>query len=360
MNIAFFSRGRGRAHAVPDVSLARHVQKENPEIRFAWISYGTGADTLRRLGCDVVDLRLPERNGFLETQVKVTKVLAQLKPDAVISHEEFPVPVAARAFDIPNLFITDYFLKPRHIWMRSLQYADKILFIDEKGHFDEPVFLRSKVDYTGPFIRPLEYSRKDRHRARLELGYSEAVFVILVLPGGWQTEFRAPLFDIVHTAFRHLPGADKRLVWMAGGDICHLQQKAAEFHDIEIRPGDPEIGRWMCASDVAITKGTRKTALELESLGVPAISISFGLNRIDDDRIAGMSTVTHLKAAETTPEVLSDHILRLFSYSVNSPLPRQQPAHGFVTGAAKLAEWLLALSPNHASDTVGYCGLRSR
>ena len=38
--------------------------------------------------------------------------------------------------------------------------------------FTEPPFLRGKIKYTGPIIRPLRYTKADRQRARQELGLS--------------------------------------------------------------------------------------------------------------------------------------------------------------------------------------------
>ena len=46
----------------------------------------------------------------------------------------------------------------------------------------------------------------------------------------------------------------------------------------------------MVASDLAITKGNRNIVLELSALGIPSITISHGLNPIDDLRTSRINT----------------------------------------------------------------------
>ena len=41
--ILFFSRGRGRGHAIPDMQIAKELERQDSEIEIRFVSYGTGA-----------------------------------------------------------------------------------------------------------------------------------------------------------------------------------------------------------------------------------------------------------------------------------------------------------------------------
>ena len=69
----------------------------------------------------------------------------------------------------------------------------------------------------------------------------------------------------------------------------------------------------MVASDVVITKATRKTSFELNALRIPSISISFGLNPIDEHRVLRIPTNCALRARGLTPASLSEHLSRALS-----------------------------------------------
>ncbi|MFZ0936527.1 MAG: hypothetical protein WA015_19550 [Bryobacteraceae bacterium] len=316
------------------------------------ISYGTGAATLTRCGHSVINLQLPDNNAFLETYRRVACVIARLSPNVVIAHEEFAAAPAAKLFGLPVYFLTDFFASPAHIWMESLAYADEVIFIDEPGIHEPPAYLRDKIYYTGPIIRPFAYCPDDRLRARSELRLQSDAVVVLVLPGGWLNEKRAPIVDLVMPAFKSLPFEKKVLVWIAGQDSELLQARYRDDSDVIVKELDWQIDRWMVACDVAITKGTRITSLELASLGVPSISLSFGLNRPDDIRVARIPSNTALDARTLNSQRLAAEILRI--------LQTQRPAapssdaciqSGLSATAARLAAHLAMIREQCAART---------
>jgi UDP-N-acetylglucosamine:LPS N-acetylglucosamine transferase len=316
--IAFFSRGRGSGHAITDMALIKEVLKSDNDVEIHWVSYGTGARTLKDNGYNVIDLGLPDQNAFLETQLRATRILAKLKPHLVLCHEEFSALPAAKVFGLPTVLITDYFVDHRHIWMQCLAYADEIVFIDDAGNFDEPPYSRGKVHYVGPLVREFTYSLQDRDRARKELGVQPNTKMFLALPGNWFTENRAPLFDLVLSAFCALPFPDKVLVWFAGVDYDLLAAHERKHPDLIVKNVDWQIERWMVACDLAITKATRKTSIELACLGVPSISLSRGLNPIDDLRVSRLSTNTHIDVNTVDAGTL----VGLFERVLSSTSPR--------------------------------------
>src|SRR5712691_3677218 len=86
--VLFFSRGRGRGHAIPDVEIIRALGAVRPDAEVRIVSYGTGCATFTDLGFPVVDLGLPDTSPIAETSVLAGRLIGWLNPDLVVSHEE--------------------------------------------------------------------------------------------------------------------------------------------------------------------------------------------------------------------------------------------------------------------------------
>lgn len=314
--LLFFSRGRGRGHAIPDIEIVKELQKKSDDIDLRFVSYGTGARTIEEFGFPLIDLGLPEENSLTDTLVLAGKLIGWLQPDLVVSHEEFAVLPAAKIFDKPAVFLTDWFVEPERITMATLRYADEILFLDEPGIFEEPPYVKGKVTYIGPILRRFEYTKKDRNRAREELGLPRDAMVVAVLPGSW-TEERVPSYDLVMGAFDLLDRDPKRLIWVAGADYEMLREKTAGREDILVIERDWKIERIMVACDVAVTKANRKTLLELDHLGIPTVTLSHGSNPIDELRASRLSSTRTLPSGETDQDALGNLL-----YITSSAPPR--------------------------------------
>lgn len=321
IGVLFFSRGRGRGHAVPDCALAAELCRLRNDVDVRFVSYATGAETFEQLGHTVIDLDLPENNPLFETLIRATRVIGWLKPRLVIAHEELAALAAAKILELPTVYLADWFGKPEDIRTGLLAYADEILFLDEAGIFSEPPPAQGRVRYVGAVLRPTSYTRQDRLRARQELGIPPDQLVISVLPGSW-TEEKTPIFELVAAAFELLPGQAKTLIWLAGDDYALLEHQAQNRPGILIQKQDWNIDRLMVATDVAITKATRQTAMELAALGVPSISLSHGLNRIDDMRVKHIASNTAFQAAEVEPHALAATVAAL----LKSPAEPLAPA----------------------------------
>jgi|HubBroStandDraft_4_1064222.scaffolds.fasta_scaffold151003_1 hypothetical protein len=282
MDILFFSRGRGKGHAIPDAAIMESVRNLDDRIGWQFVSYGTGASTLAELGHSVRDLQLPDDNPFHETLIRACKVISECSPGLVVSHEEFAAVLAARIFGIPAIFLTDWFGTENHIIMQTLTYAESVIFLGERGSFDEPSYLTGKVTYVGPVVRNFKYHKNDRDRARQELGIPNDCTVVAVLPGGWANEQRAPIVDLLLPAFQALPRASKLLCWVAGDDLEFLSNRTRDMQNVLVLKKLWPIEQLMVASDLVITKGNRITIMETSSLGLPSISLSHGLNPVEE------------------------------------------------------------------------------
>ena len=306
--VLFFSRGMGRGHAIPDAAIATELRRIDPSLQILFVSWSVGAATLRDLGERVVDLDLPESPSIWESVRASIPLFERYRPSFVISHEEFSCLPLARTFGLRSVFLIDWFIGPKTIQMQSLQYADKIIFLDEPGYYDEPPYLAGKVAYTGCVVRPIE-TVPEKTRARSMLNLPANAHVITVLPGGsaMHTEAQAPMFELVEGAFALLDASVKRLVWIAG-DSDHLALSAKTNPEVLVRPPTNAALALIAASDLIITKGNRNTLFEASALGIPSISVSFGANPIDDYRALRINGNTALRAGGLTCRTLSTYM----------------------------------------------------
>jgi hypothetical protein len=340
----FFSRGRGYGHAIPDMAILDRLERLRDDFELTFVSYGSGAQALREHGRAVIDLEMP-------TIVRCGRVMQEMQPDLVISHEEFTVLPVAKIFGLPTILITEWFSEPNDDMMQSLSYADEVIVTEAEGIFDEPQNVAGKVSYVGPVLRSFSYSRGDRERARQELGFPQNATIVLVTPGGWATEQREPVFDVLMRAFDALRIPAKLLLWLAGADYEALAQRCERRSDVVVRERDWQIGRLMVASDLAITKANRITVRELSALGIPSISISHGLNPIDDILIERVSTNLALDARTLSHKLLVNSMLEALRDSSGAPqAPAGSEGSGALLAARLIAERiaLLKRSPSGA------------
>jgi hypothetical protein len=327
--IAFFSRGRGRGHATPDMAIARELLQSVPRLDIRFVSYSGGAETFRSCGYDVVDLDMPDEPPILPAIVAESRILWRLQPRLVISHEELAALPASQVFDIPCLFITDFFQDPNPFLTSAMKCAQEIIFTGERGIFTEPPFQGDTIRYVGPAIRRYDYGRSDRVRARQELELPAEAAVVLCQPGN-HPEARVPMADLLVSAWDALPHPSKRLIWLAWRDYDSLRARFGDRPDIRVLKEDWAIDRLMVASDLVITKANRMTVCEAAFLGVPSISISAGANWPDDVAIARIPSNSALRAggvnAAALAQLMSERIAG--GWTPEGELPRWDGVRG--------------------------------
>jgi UDP-N-acetylglucosamine:LPS N-acetylglucosamine transferase len=314
--LLFFSRGRGRGHAIPDSEIVKELQELRDDVDVRFVSYGTGARTIRELRYPLIDLDLPDDNPLFDTVILAGKIIGWLQPHLVVAHEEFAVLPAAKIFDRKVLFLTDWFVEETDLRMGMLRFADQILFLDHKEIYEEPSCVRGRIAYLDPIVRDLRYSRKDKERARAELGMPANAFVAGVFPGS-PPERREPIVDLVLGALHYLP-PNAVLHWVGGSDADLLSRLAAAHEKLHFCPLHQDIGQYYVACDVAITKATRKTLFELEYLGIPSVSLTHGYNRIDDRRARSLRNTTLIEAKSIAAPELAG---LLVSQAAREPAP---------------------------------------
>lgn len=321
MNVLFFSRGRGKGHAIPDMAIVNALDELDHNVTCQFVSYGTGAVTLAEFGHRVCDLQLPDENPFLETVVRSSNLIVKNLPDVIVAHEEFAAILAGKIHNVPSIFITDWFHNEKYLWMQALEFSKAVLFLGTQGVFDEPSYLRGKIDYVGSFVRDFTYGRKDKQRARTELNVLQDSLLISVLPGAWATEQRAPISELMLSAFESLENSDKKLFWVAGQDFDQLSEMTSDFDNVVILKSLWPIEQLMVASDLIITKGNRVTIMEAAALGIPSISLSHGLNQVEDFIVPRIKTNLPLRVRGIDGTYLRMCIRDLLKTSSEQPRP---------------------------------------
>jgi hypothetical protein len=311
-HLVFFSRGKGRGHAIPDAAIAGHLRTLAPDAKITFVSHSMGAATLKGLGWETIDLDLPEDNPLWDTVVRSLPVLRELAPTLVASHEECIAIPLSKALGLPAVYLTDWLLSAEAIQTQSLKYADEVIFLDEPGYYDIPRYLAGKVVHVGPVLRRFPSAGFTRAECRAELGLPPKATVVVVVPGGAavHSEAFAPVLDLVLRAYESLDCGDRRLIWVAGSrDGALVAKRAGGRADIIVMSPHDTIARTMMAATLVITKGNRITVLECEALGVPSISISSGNNPFDDQRIARVRTNVALRARGLEACLLRQHMM---------------------------------------------------
>lgn len=305
--VVFFSRGRGRGHAIPDLAVIGELRRLAPVLDVQAVSYAVGLQTFLAKGEPAIDLGLPEENEFVQTILAAGQVLRRRAGCLVIAHEEPAALVAAKLADCKTVFMSHWFMPGQNIWSSSLRCADYVLFLADEGLFDEPPEVQGRVRYVGPLLRRLSCGPSDRYRARHELHIDQNDVLILVLPGS-PAEIATPIGLLVLSAFDMMVLPKRRLVWLGGRDKVVLERLANGRSNVTILDTDWNVERWMVASDVVITKGTYNISLELGALGVPSISLSHGDNHIDDLFAQRSRTNVFKWAGDLTPNQLATEI----------------------------------------------------
>ncbi|MDZ7637826.1 MAG: hypothetical protein U5J83_06190 [Bryobacterales bacterium] len=348
--LLFFSRGRGRGHAMLDLEIVAALQREIPQLDVRFVSYAEGARAITDSGSPIIDLGLPAQNSYVETSVLAGRLIGWLQPDLVIAHEEFAVMPSAKIFDKPTLFLTDWFTSPDRLTMAALRLADHILFLEEDGVFEEPPLLAGKVTYCGPYFRDFQHSRSDRWKVREEFSLPPHATLLGVFPGSWK-EATTPLADLLEAALPLLEARDVYILWIAGDDATMLRERFAMRPRFLVREYEERIDAWMVACDGAITKCNRKSAMELLWLGVPSLAISWGYNPIDDAWVKRHEAIDWLPSANLTPAELAPRIDYMLARgaTIEPWRPRREPKESNRQILDQIVKWIRRAQANVAA-----------
>jgi hypothetical protein len=339
VDLIFFSRGRGRGHATPDLAILQRLRELEPNLTVAFVSYAVGAEVLRAADQDVVDIGLPEMTSFFEALTHCGNALRSIRARLAVCHEEPGALLAAKIFGIPAIYLSHWFYPPEQPFSQAFEHADRVILMENEGLFPEPKQVRGRVTYVGPVLRQFRYCENDRTSVRTQLGLNPDDSLILVLPGS-PPEDATPIRDLVFGAFHELSSSNAQVIWVAGKEFARVSSLASGSPRIKVLEHEPQLDRLMVAADLAITKGTYNIGKELVAFGVPSISLSHGYNHIDDLFSRTFPTNKFVWAQQTTSQALAEGISAGLSHGLYAPDETLLNGNGARRVAACLATML--------------------
>ncbi|MGZ7043420.1 MAG: UDP-N-acetylglucosamine--N-acetylmuramyl-(pentapeptide) pyrophosphoryl-undecaprenol N-acetylglucosamine transferase [Methanobacterium sp.] len=303
MKILLMPCGIGMGHASRCIALAEKFPK-NVEIIFA--SYGCGYEMLKEHGkyklAKLPDIKFYGQNGgfdikytakksvdvpfiFLKSIYHESKIIKKFKPDVIVADAHYSVPITARVLGIPCIMITNELtlnfssLYPEEKTMEYLEnglkkfiidvtnQCNEILIPDVQNAIEVPPKLRSKVIFTGPFLKQYPGKIDDKSKLREKLGFKADEKIVLVTVGG--SEFGKRLLRLIHKASEYID-CDK-IIMITGPQID--SDWIPESDKIVKKKFLDNIMEWMKISDVIISLAGHNTTMEIASLGIPNIIV---------------------------------------------------------------------------------------
>jgi hypothetical protein len=111
--------------------------------------------------------------------------------------------------------------------------------------------------------------------------------------------------DLLLPAIQALPRARKLLCWVAGDDLEFLSDRTKGMQNVIVLKKAWPIEQPMVASDLVVTKGNRITIMEASALGLPSISLSHGLNPVEDFIVPRIKSNLPLRVKGISSEFLT-------------------------------------------------------
>jgi UDP-N-acetylglucosamine--N-acetylmuramyl-(pentapeptide) pyrophosphoryl-undecaprenol N-acetylglucosamine transferase len=296
MRILWPSNPIGLGHATRDVALARALLEKHPDLDITFVSGEGGAEMFRSAGFKVrSDLKpLPyfEKDGVVSKhtawfllyyrQYKKTKkimahVLAQERPDAVISDEELATVPVAKARGLPVLMVTDITgakfaerglrkkLEARlnkGMW-DVLCLCDRVVIPESPEDFDDP--RPPNAVLTGPVVRA---TKRSRDSIRAKAGFTGPTVLAC---GGGSEHGSFLLRRAVEAVGRLWDGKSwPSLHVVRGPRVPPLGLSAAWLTEHGFVP---DMHEWVYAADCVVTTAGKSTMDEARFYGTPFIAI---------------------------------------------------------------------------------------
>jgi UDP-N-acetylglucosamine--N-acetylmuramyl-(pentapeptide) pyrophosphoryl-undecaprenol N-acetylglucosamine transferase len=338
----------GLGHATRDVALARALLEKHPALDITFVSGEGGAEMFRASGfkarAELKPLPYFEKDGvvskhtawfllyyrqYRKTKKVMEKVLAEERPDLVISDEELATVPVAKGRGLPVLMITD--ITGAHFAEKGLRkkleaklnkgmwdvlcLCDRVVIPESPEEFEDP--RPPNAVLTGPVVRATKRSREEIRR---EAGFTGPT--VLACGGGSEhgsflLKRTVKAVGLLHEA----KGAQAPALHVVRGPrVAELMMRAPWLASHRFVP---EMHEWIYAADCVVTTAGKSTIDEARFYGTPFIAIPIKNHFEQEPTARRLGT----KYEDSEPEALSGLIKRRLE------TPRGQP-QGDPCGAA--------------------------
>lgn len=308
--VLFFTRGLGFGHATRDMAIEEVMRRMDRSAEVIFVSYGSGARALKMWGrSPIIEMGFsPGSKVWMEVASDLVK---NEKPAIIVSDEEIAAIEIAERYNIPSIYITNWFPNP----IEQLCYAARVIFPDLPDSFPPPKAL-TNISFVGPICKLYPLSPLQKDLFKRSYGCLDDEKYVLVTCGSVLVQDLL-LFQRSKDAFMGLT-IPARLFLLTGFLHHRLEDLTMKSSNMAIMDYISELPRYIQAFDLVITRGGHTTLWELALHGVPSISVPYGpdVNPMNERYAINMQrrgTTILVRDEEADPERLRtwmDRILR--------------------------------------------------
>jgi len=265
------------SHAARALAVAEALRRRGLDSAVTFASWADGKACLQMHGVQCLDLEMPPFSRADEKIVKAGRAIQEAKPGFVFCDEVLAALLAAKIFDIPAVYMTNWI--PEQESERDAEFilaADEILVADLEDGFIVPYWLRDvPVRFVGPVLRLPDMKPGGKAKMKqAEQVPADSPYVLITAGGGADPDIAfhrtaaagtKALEPSAHTLA--IMGA----IYRVHRDLCEAFQRLLPY--LRMVEFLPDLYERLPAFDLAICRAGHSTLWELALSGVPAVCI---------------------------------------------------------------------------------------
>ena len=346
-----FSGGGTAGHVSPAIAMAQIISERYPDAEFIFVGRQDGdenrAITRRGYQLETLDVEGLSRKLGIKSAVALFKagraliqartLIKRYAPDMVIGtggYVSWPILRAASGMKIPTL-IHESNAYPGLVTRMMAGRCSAVMlgFAEAAEHLKRP----RRVFVTGNPVTS-DFSTSPKHEARVKLGITDSEMLIISFGGSLGAEV---LNESIAGAMKKIASMRYRITHIhATGrrhydDMCKSYPELVKARGTRLMPYIEDMGLWMSAADLAITRSGAMTVAELDAAGLPAILIP-SPNVTDDHQTKNAKAAVGSGRAMIIPEgvITSDRIANEIASLYKFPERLERMRTSRVTGCS--------------------------
>lgn len=278
------------------------------------------------------------KKKYLDQVYEIKTALEIIKPDLVLSFEEFSPLQAARLADIKSLFITSWLPSLNFTQKTLISYADLILICNEIGKFH----LQEKLTVTATYVGSIEPYIQDIHSKvllRKQFNISNDDICISVINDCNIQKGLLDNYDLIIPAFQKFKDVGYKLLWPAKKESETLKRFSKIYPSLIIIRNFFDYQEIIKVSDLVITNGAYGVHAVCNALSIPAVAVMDSLLDMESIYISNFSTTITYQHNALTELALYRTIKQIIKNSTFRSRPWQN-ANVAVSFVSKIREQL--------------------
>ena len=319
----------GIGNVIRDLAITKEILRKEPSanVAFALPSY-YGSSLVEKEGIGIVRLPSVRLNSpffrYLYLLGRIHEACNLLKIDVAVA-DNFPEAIYISAqFNVPFICITDG--TAYSMFELSLLHKASLIIISDIPELnilpEELKTLTQRIHFIGPILRPYRHLiGKSKEEVKKELSIDPNEHLIFITTGGGNIFPR--LFKIASEALKTVKRMAPHIT--AIFNLGFRRRDILKHIDISekvllIDSYNPDILKYMAASDALITRGGFNTLMEAMVLGIPTIAVSTPLPSTlhrkelgNIERMKRLGPLIHLPLSMLSSERMASELLKPLS-----------------------------------------------